>query len=295
MKPKQNLKIYITGAKGRLGKTVLKLIPNAIPVNLRDSNLDLKQTFKGANAVIHLAGSMKFNDKKELWHANYGLTKRICDSIDPKKTRIIYAGSISVYGKKLAELPANEQTRCRPDSEYAKSKYASEQEVLEGKGNVVLRIGTIYGPGFEDYFKMIEYISKSRMPIIGDGKNHLPFVHVDDVARAIANSVNAKPGVYVVCADPITQIETHEAVCKALRIRMEPKKTSVAIAKALFLLQGMIKKLMNKKQFLTSEHLNILANDRFFNCAKAKKELKFKPRKTPEGIKEMVKEYLHKK
>ncbi len=285
------MKIYITGASGRLGQAVMKLLPSAIPVNLRDESLDLKKTFSDAAHVIHLAASLKFEDNNDLWKSNYELTKRVVNSLH-KKCKIIYASSISVYGKKLIEIPATEKTPCYPDSEYAKSKYTAEREVAKHGNYVALRIAAIYGPGFTDYFKMIDVLRKGHMRIIGDGSNRVPFVHVEDVANAIKNSLMAKPGIYLLSADPITQKRSFEIVSKELGITTPMKNINPDIVHALLKITKIIRKLTHKGEFLTPEHLNILSKDRVFDCSKAKKELKFKPRKTEQGIREMVKEYL---
>src|SRR3989338_7543143 len=284
------MKIYITGASGRLGRAVVQLLPKAIPVNLRDSNLDLKKTFADATHVIHLAGSLAFDNKKELWHGNYELTKRVVGAL-PKNARIIYASSISVYGKKLAEIPANEETVCKPDSEYAKSKLAAEQAVASHGNYVALRIAPIYGKQFDDYFRMMDILRKGKMQIIGHGKNHVPFVHVGDVAKAIRAALTTKPGVYLISSNSLTQENIFKLVCKQLGIEPPKRKINKNIAEILLKITRPIRKLFGKGDFLTPEHLNILANDRVFDCTKAKKYLKFKPRRTEDGIKEIVKIY----
>lgn len=285
------MKIYITGATGRLGHAVMKLLPQAIPVDLRDETLNLKKIFANATHVIHLAGSLHFDNPRELWKGNYELTKKVVVVL-PKKCRIVYASSISVYGKKLAELPATEETACHPDSAYAKSKFAAERETINRGNYVSLRIAAIYGPGFNDYFKMMDILRKGHMRLIGDGSNRVPFVHVDDVAAAIKNSLKAKPGIYLLSADPITQKKTFEIVSKELGIAAPGKTIHPDMVHALLIVTKFIRKLLRKGDFLTPEHLNILSKDRVFDCSKAKKELNFKPRKTEHGIREMVREYL---
>ncbi len=285
------MKIYITGASGRLGKAVMRLLPQAIPINLRDDKLNLKKEIADATHVIHLAGSLAFDNRKELWQGNYELTKRVVAAL-PKNACIVYASSISVYGKKLAKLPANELTPCYPDTEYAKSKYAAEQLVASHGNYAALRIGPIYGTDFSDYFKMIDILKKGKIQIIGHGKNHVPFVHVDDVAKAIKNSLNVQNGVYLISSNSLRQEEIFKLVCEKLGIVPPKRKINKNIAEILLRLTRPIRKLMGKGEFLTAEHINILANDRVFDCSKAKKYLKFKPRKTEDGIKEIVDLYL---
>ena len=157
--------------------------------------------------------------------------------------------------------------------------------------------GTIYGPDFEDYFKMMDILQKGKMRLIGDGCNYVPFVHVDDVAKAIKNSLNSKtkPGVYLLSGDPITQEETFKLVSKELGIESPKKKINKHIAIMLLQASKFFRKLFGAGDFLTLEHLNILSNNRIFDCSKAKKELKFRPRSTTQGIKEMAEIYLKRK
>ena len=289
------MKIYITGSTGRLGKAVLKTIPDAIPVNLRDENLDLKKKFADATHVIHLAGSLRFDNKQELWKGNFQLTKRVVAAL-PSKARIIYASSISVYGKHLAEIPANERTVCHQDSQYANSKYAAELQVRMHPDHVALRISAIYGTDFEDYFKMIDILCKGKMFLVGEGDNHVPFVHVQDVAAVIKNALDAKvpAGVYLLSSDPITQKKIYQVTCKELGIPVPKRKLNKHFAAILLSATGFIRKFLGKGEFLTMEHLNILGNNRVFDCSKAKKYLKFRPRTIESGIKELVKTYKKK-
>ena len=83
---------------------------------------------------------------------NVGMTKRLVEA-SPESTKFVLASSVSVYGKTLKELPADESTPVNPDSHYAISKYKAEQLVHKKKKHVILRISTIYGKDYPDYFK----------------------------------------------------------------------------------------------------------------------------------------------
>ncbi len=283
------MRIYITGSSGRIGKAVSKIIPKAIPIDLRDTRIKLSEVLKDATHVIHLAASLKFNDRKELWNTNYELTKKVVEAT-PKNARIVYASSIAVYGKKLAEIPASEKTECNPNTDYGKAKYEGEKEVIKRDNSIALRIAVVYGPNFDDYYRMMSALKKEKIPIIGDGKNYIPFVHVEDVAQAIKNSLDAKPGIYLLSGESISQKELLEFVCKELAINPPKRRIPKFLIGPLF----SIKKIVSSGKgldFLTKEHLDILMHNRVFDSSKAKKELGFSPRPVKEGIKQMVEEY----
>jgi len=99
-------KVFVTGASGRLGRAVLKMLPDAIPLVRNAAGLphevvtdfsseNLKPILMRAKAIIHLAGSLDFNDKEKLWQGNVELTRRIVEA-SPPTCRISLSRSISV-------------------------------------------------------------------------------------------------------------------------------------------------------------------------------------------------------
>jgi len=291
--------IYITGATGRLGRELINLI-DAVPLVRKKSNLvnekitsfkpnELKKILKNADAIIHLAGSMNFSDKKDLWKSNVELTKNIVDSL-PEKTRIVFASSISVYGKKPVKMPVDEKTPVNPDTDYSKSKLEAEEIISRHKNHVILRLGTMYGMNYGEYFRILKLINQGKMAIIGDGKNRISFVHVEDVAKAVKNSLKAKTGTYVVAGESLPQEKIYEIAAKELKVGKPKKKIPKFVALLLTWFYEKKASLSGKKLAMTSEHIKILSSDRVFRCSKAEKELKFKPRSISDGIRSMVAE-----
>jgi dihydroflavonol-4-reductase len=296
--------VYITGASGRLGQAVLRRI-DAIPLVRREHGLpneivtdfserQLKGILNDADAIIHIAGSIQTLDEKDMIEANVGLTERIVKSA-PLGCRIIFASSISVYGKKLDKIPANEKTRVQPDSAYARSKFDAERIAAARGNHVILRIGPIYGPGFEDYFKVLSMIERGKMRIIGNGSNRIPFVHVDDVADAFAASIGKGKGTYVISGEARSQKEIYAIAAKALGVEGPKKSIGLMSASLLASAQGIMYRLRGRKPTLTPEHIDILGYDRAFDCVKARKDLGFSPRPLEHGIIGMVREYRAKK
>lgn len=290
--------IYITGASGRLGEEVLKLIPNATPLVRTPHGLtneiittfeteELRKILKNAECVVHLAGSMNFLDPKEMWASNVDLTQKIVEAL-PSKARIIFASSISVYGKLIRVVPANEESPLNLDSSYAKSKAEAEELVKKCTDFVILRIATIYGKGFEDYYTILKQIKKGSMYIIGHGQNRVPFVHVCDVADAVKNSLKAKKGIYVLSGEGVKQEEILRMSAELLGVPAPTQHAPLDMALMFAGFEENKTMLLKQKPKITTEHVLILASDRIFDCTKAKKELKFNPRPLVDGIREIV-------
>jgi dihydroflavonol-4-reductase len=233
-------------------------------------------------------------DGKKLQEANVELTRKVVEAA-PKKCRLIFTSSVSVYGKKPAEIPADESTEANPDTAYAKSKYEAEKLVATLPAHVILRISTIYGPQFEDYMRVLAMIEKRKMRIIGDGKNRIPFVHVDDAAVAVANAAWKGKGVYVIAGEPLGQGEIYAIAAKALGVPAPTKKIARPLALAMARLNELGYRFGGKRPLLTTEHVEILGNDRAFDCSRARKELGFSPRPLGQGIREMVGAYKARK
>jgi len=294
--------IYITGATGRLGRQVLRRI-DATPLVRKDSGLEgeivtdfsarqLKGILNDADVIIHLAGSVDTLDEAAMREANVELTRRIVEAA-PEGCKIIFAGSISVYGKRMAQVPADEDTPVAPDSAYARTKYDAERIIASHKNHAILRIATIYGPGFEDYFKILAMIEQGKMRVIGEGNNRIPFVHVDDVADAIAAAVEKGSEIYVIAGEPLTQKEIYAIAAKALGVKAPEARIGTGAANLLASIQEISYKIGVKKKrpSMTKEHINVLSSDRAFDCSRAKKDLGFSPRPLEEGIREVAAEY----
>lgn len=288
--------IYVTGASGRLGRRLLQVFPRSLPLSRKPilgrkgiitnySRGQLEKIFKKNDVVIHAAGSMDFENEAELKKGNPEIAENITEALPEGK--IIYASSIAVYGKKLAEIPADEYTELRPDSAYARAKLEAENIVLnKNSWNVALRIATIYGQEYEDYFRIIKLIDKGKMIILGNGENRIPFVHVEDAAYAfkLAYEKNAR-GIYIISGRAEKQKEIYAYVARALGKKPPWISLPPSIAKTFAGWAGVK---------FSQEHFDILSSDRVFDFTKAYDELGFAPRSLWKGIDEMVAVYKNK-
>src|SRR5215212_2825669 len=107
-----------------------------------------------------------------------------------------------------------------------------ERQVMEARGmdGVVLRYGTLYGPGtwYDPSGGMIaDAVRAGSVPLIGDGRGLASFTHVDDAARAAVAALDAPPGIYnVVDDDPVEMSEWLPLYARSLGAP-EPPRISV--------------------------------------------------------------------
>jgi nucleoside-diphosphate-sugar epimerase len=107
-----------------------------------------------------------------------------------------------------------------------------ERQVMEARGldGVVLRYGTLYGPGTwydPDGGQVAEAVRKGAVPLVGDGRGRASFVHVEDAARAALAALDGPPGIYnIVDDDPVEMGEWLPLYASAVG-GPEPERISV--------------------------------------------------------------------
>ena len=160
-----------------------------------------------------------------------------------------------------------------------------------------LRIAMVYGPGFEEgYSTVFRYLKEGKMKIIGDGKNRLPLIHVDDVAAAFLLALNKKTPPcreYNICGlEQLTQEELLKLAASSLGVPAPKEHISPEALQMLMGFSGML----GKKVSLDPENIRQLTLDRAYSCKRAEKELGWKQKvKLKDGVAEMVRIYKGKK
>ena len=311
---------FVTGASGRLGlilvrklverhQNVIALVPDGsekaklpegIEIIVGDIN-DAPQIEKGvakSDVVVHLAGLIDYGAAwNELERVNVKGTRTVAEACAKFKKKLIYASTTGVYGKKLAENPANEKTPTNPSDLYAKSKLEAERIVTSYYGSfpyLIFRIGVIYGPSyFPIYGRIIKMIDRGSMTVFGDGKNVIPFVYAEDVAEALMLGAksNISSATFLISENmTLTQERIYKLVAEYLgKANYSPIRVPAEVGKALAALFGSSVK-------LNPEDINVLSSHRMFDTERAERALGWKPSRTvAEGIKEMVDLYASKK
>jgi UDP-glucose 4-epimerase len=153
--------------------------------------LEIKGAFSG---VIHLAvrKALEKNETDlEYFKDNVLGTINVLEfSRKNDIPKIVFASSISVYGKKLSGK-ITEKTKTNPESAYAESKKIAEEAVIDysdryGIKYSVLRYSTVFGPGQSEKTELSQIAEKCRAgkKIFFPKDSKRNFIFVEDVARA---------------------------------------------------------------------------------------------------------------
>jgi len=306
-------KILVTGATGRVGKHLVnallsqgekvralvkeKIVENENVEIFYGDLLDkesLKKAVETVDIIYHLAAVVDYLAPKDMmFNVNVIGTKNLLEVSKAKK--FIYLSSTASMGKKLKEIPANESTPCHPSDFYGQTKLDAEKLVKEN-GGIVLRSADVFGSGFiEGYDYVISGLEDGSLPVIGDGKNFIQWIHIDDLIQALLLvKDNGKPGeVYIVAGKEVKTLnECLELLAKYLEVEPPKKHVSKFLAKTLTNYKLFKAKIKKERPKVIPEYINKMTANRSFDISKAKKELGFEPRISYEdAAREMVEEY----
>jgi nucleoside-diphosphate-sugar epimerase len=209
--------------------------------------------------------------------------------------RLVYTSTPSVVynGNDLAG--ANESlplaTQC--PSPYPLTKAAAEAEVLAANGpglmTVALRPHLIWGPGDPHLVpRVLERARSGRLRIVGEGKNRVDMVHVDNAAdahvaaeKALASASGAAGRAYFITnGEPVLLWDWVNALLVALGEKPVTRKISLPAASAVGAICEAAWKVLGlggeppMTRFVAAE----LAKDHWFDISAAKRDLGYAPR-----------------
>lgn len=204
--------IFVTGATGRIGlplvralraqghevralvrsaakeAALLELGVQLVRGDLNDAEA-LRRGAEGAERVFHLAGGVRGPGRITPDVLNRQGTEAVlaaCRGVGELKS-FVYASSCAVYGDR-SNLWVEEDFEPSPNTRYGRAKADAEALVLQATqagdlNGVIARIAAVYGPGFP--FTMADRIREGRCYLPGEGRNHVPTLHIDDCVGAL--------------------------------------------------------------------------------------------------------------
>ncbi len=219
------MRVFVTGATGQLGRPLVSAFLAAghavtalvrseagaaevraagaalLVGHIEDADA-IERGVAGADLVVHLAGGLRGRGQVDADRLNRGGTEELAASAERHAARLhglVYASSCAVYGDRSG-LWLGEDYDPAPQTDYGRSKVAAESLLTavadrSGLRVHVVRIAAVYGPGLR--FMQEESIRAGRAWLPGEGRNHVPVVHVDDCAAALlAIGERGSPGIW---------------------------------------------------------------------------------------------------
>lgn len=195
------MKILITGNTSYAGRSLEKWLlqwPDKYLidfVSLRHE--EWKDTdFSLYDVVFHVAAIVHQKEKTEMEELYYRINRDLTIELANKAKsagvkQFIFMSTLSVYGlvgMVGKEVMINEDTPCRPNSFYGKSKLEAEQ-LLEGLQNkdfkvAILRIPMIYGPNCPGNYGQLRRIT-DKIPVFPRVNNNRSMIFIDNLSEFI--------------------------------------------------------------------------------------------------------------
>lgn len=195
----------------------------------------------------------------------------------------IFASSVSVYGYGRGGEVLTEESEVKPKTPYAKSKYIAEQVVQSyclanpSIRYTILRLGTIYGPGYEhpSFTKVFRLIKRGEMRYVGNGENHLTLIYVGDAVSAFVRAMSSAASLNKVYnltdGEPHTQRRLFSVAAKAMRA--SPVRKSI---------HPILARIARHSKHINSDEFDFLMSNRTVSIAKIRREMGFSPKATIE-------------
>lgn len=243
-------RIVIFGGSGFLGKRLINNLKNHYKIVVASRNPDsiskedgveysafkydtesFKNIIDGSDIVVNFSGASiagrRWNEeyKKIMYDSRIKTTSMITDAISicsDKPHTFVSTSATGIYGSRgnetLTELsdPGIDYLAIMC-VDWEKSAMKAEKDNVR---TVCIRVGVVLDKkegGFEKMIQPFKYFVGGRL---GNGKQYLPWIHVDDITRIYTEAINNRKITGIINGTapiPVTNIEFSSAVAKAMK------------------------------------------------------------------------------
>lgn len=194
---RSNYNLFINGKMNNYEKV------SFVKGELLDSR-QLKKVLNGVDIVYHLAAKVTTpfanTDPHFFEQVNHWGTAELVYAVENSDVKkFIYTSSTGVYGS--SKKGVSEEVEPNPKTFYAISKMRGEEHVSRLKDKMetyILRCGNVYGYSKSMRFDavinkfMFEANFDKKITIHGDGRQHRSFIHIYQIAKALAGLINGQ-------------------------------------------------------------------------------------------------------
>jgi len=183
--------MIVRGQSSSLARTTVILF--WIPVKkrlLRSGCMHLMELIGHLAALVHVRNpNLSFTDYSRL---NYRASEQLFRRATLAGTsRVIFASTVEVYGSTPQNLLVSEQTPCRPDTDYARTKLLAEESLLTLAANAqlsyaILRFAPVYSASFRLNLDKRLYLGSRKVGYyLGKGNYSLSLCSVHNIVHFV--------------------------------------------------------------------------------------------------------------
>ncbi len=195
----------------------------------------LKEVFKDAEYIYHVAGVVKSKKPEGYFKGNVDTTRVLLDTaleFKDKLKRFVIVSSQTAAGPSYNGKPVNEETECHPITTYGRSKLAEEElakSYMDRLPVTICRAPAIYGERDTEIFIFFQTFQKRLFTTIGFNKKLISLLHVLDLVEGIylaSVSEKAKGEIYFISSE---KFYTWEEIGKVTSEIMNKKALHVKV------------------------------------------------------------------
>jgi nucleoside-diphosphate-sugar epimerase len=254
------------------------------------------RALEGIDTVYHLAAAHlgAAIPATEFTRVNVDGTRTLAEAARRAGVRrFVHCSSVGVYGR-IDRPPADEDTPCRPDLPYERSKLAGEQVVRDALGRglpaVILRPAWVYGPGCARTRKLFRAVEAGTFLVAGGGRTLRHCIYVADMVAALtlaAHSEDAVGATLVVAdAEAVTVRELVDQIARLTHAR-RPRSVPLWMAGTAAGTLELVFRALGREPPVSRRSLRFFTGNTAFDIRRARQVLGFRPKyDVPAGLAE---------
>jgi dihydroflavonol-4-reductase len=241
----------------------------------------------GVDIVYHLASAhLDVSHSNDHYHlVNVVATKNLLAAAHAAGVqRFVHCSSNGVLGE-ISQIPADENTPCRPTNIYEQTKLLGEQAALAfhqetGLPLVVARPAWVYGPRCPRTGRLLRTVKKGRFIMFGNGRTLRHPIHISDAVRGLELCAQrGTPGhIYFLAGErAVTLNELVQTIATVQGVRPPRLRLPLFLGlAAAYGIQGLFS-LLRRRPPISRRTLDFYMKDNAYDIGKARHELGFEP------------------
>ena len=175
-----------------------------LPVSWEDIGLDdvdrLRNCFREADVVFHLAGLTEARSESEMYAVNTEGTSRVMEAAASvsRPPRVVFMSSLAAAGPCRGDTDLAPDTVPYPLSAYGHSKLLAEAVLHAYADRVpgtILRFPSVYGPRERAVLKLFRMIAHGFAITVGGWERELSLVYVDDAVSGLVAAMHSEEAI----------------------------------------------------------------------------------------------------
>jgi len=265
-------RIAVTGASGFIGRHLLDHLSargtEVVAVRRPFEARALRETLRGTDAVVHLAGVVSALRERDYYAANVDGTRLVAEAARAADVPLIHISSLAAAGPAPPGAPRSEDDPPAPINAYGRSKLEGERAVAacDGLRWTVLRPGVVYGPRDRALLPVFRLAQRGILPLVGRTNAAYTFIHVADLVRVITAAMDrpaAQDTVFVGHPRPVTTRALLEGVRAASGGRGRIVRIPLAVTRLAALGGDAVGVLFGQRALINSRRYAELASEGF--------------------------------